>query len=161
MENLLSQEETTVVWLNLTLSVLRESFYLFRCLHSFVWSCIGLLPLILSALSLIYVHCVNEIIAFPLIKYTEILNAAQLLFFFNSSSILFKLPENHPVAKHFSSSLFTPFLSLASRSQKNTTWRVRWGWSGSGGFWETLAWDGRAEPSHREVGVTRLPLFIY
>lgn len=45
-------------------------------------------------------------------------------------------------------------LSNSFRSQRSMTWRVRWGWSGSGGSWETRAWEGRAEASHKEVSLT-------
>lgn len=42
------------------------------------------------------------------------------------------------------------------RSRRSMTWRARWGWSGSGGSWETLACDGRAERSHKEVSDTHI-----
>lgn len=45
---------------------------------------------------------------------------------------------------------------LAFRSQRSMTWRARWGWSGSGGSWETLACDGRAKRSHKEVSDTHI-----
>lgn len=44
-------------------------------------------------------------------------------------------------------------LSNSFRSQRSMTWRVRWGWSGSGGSWETRAWEGRAEASLKEVSL--------
>lgn len=48
-------------------------------------------------------------------------------------------------------------LTFVFRSRRSTTWRVRWGWSVSGGSWETLASEGRVESSHREVGPIPTP----
>lgn len=81
--------------------------------------------------------------------------------FFNQSLTFF--PQCVFLYFQYSGNMFYPHTFsrkwsaiVAFRSRRSMTWRARWGWSGSGGSWETLACDGRVERSHKEVSDTHI-----